>query len=281
MVGTKSLGDLRREIDDIDDRLHELILARTAVVRQIGAIKGVAAGSPLRPGREAEVLRRRLTHDLGGLSGAVYARIWRELIAAYCRLQGSLSVAVCATEKSVGYWDLARDHFGSATRMALHHAPGLVVREVAEGRAIVGLLPMPVFEEPDPWWRALRSVPRTPQVIAKLPFYEGDGGRLENLQAVVISKVPYDPSSDDATWLTIAAREMLSWRTLNDHVKKAGLDGRIIATLEERQGADYLIETAGFVTSGDARLVDLTRRLPSGARIDVIGSYARPFRPAP
>lgn len=251
-------------------------------MREIGGIKagGGGGGSAIRPGREAQVLRRRLAGDLGGLPATVYARIWRELIAAYCRLQGPLSVAVCAKEKSVGYWDVARDHFGSATRMTLHHAPGLVVREVAEGRATVGLLPVLVTEESDPWWRSLRGTPGEPQVMARLPFVDGGGPRFENLQAMVIAALPYDPSGDDLSWLTVKSSEVLSRRTLNDHVRVAGFDGSIIATIEERQTADYLIEAAGHIAADDPRLADLAKRLPRGCRIAVIGAYARPIKVA-
>ena len=52
----KDLDDLRREIDEIDEGIHDLLMRRTGVARRIGGIKG--AGPSLRPAREAEVLRR-------------------------------------------------------------------------------------------------------------------------------------------------------------------------------------------------------------------------------
>ena len=145
------LDALRREIDEIDARILEAIVARTAVVRRVGEAKG--GGPILRPGREAKVMRALLAGPDTGLPQPVVGRIWRELIAAYCRLQGKLEVAVCAPEKSVGYWDLARDHFGSATRMSLHKSPTVVLRAVSEGDATVGILPLPQDGEADPWWR--------------------------------------------------------------------------------------------------------------------------------
>ncbi|MSO65165.1 MAG: chorismate mutase [Alphaproteobacteria bacterium] len=281
-AGSKTLDDLRREIDGIDDRLHALILARTALVREVASVKAepgramAVPGAGMRPGREAEVLRRRLAADLGGLPATVFARIWRELIAAFCRLQGPLEVAVCTTEKSIGYWDLARDHFGSATRMSLHHAPGLVIRAVSGGAATVGLLPMPVAEEKDSWWRMLEGTPGSPHVIAKLPFCVNPG-RIENCQAMVIGCLPYDGSTDDLSWLSLAADAALSRRSLNDLVRRIGFAGQLIATYEEGGRADYLLETSGFVRRDDSRVVDLAKQLPSSSRVAVIGSYARPL----
>src|SRR5437868_7214440 len=57
----ESLADIRREIDRIDDGILELIAARLAVVERVRAYKagtGSLGASPIRPGREAQILRR-------------------------------------------------------------------------------------------------------------------------------------------------------------------------------------------------------------------------------
>ena len=42
-AGKPSLDDLRREIDDIDAALHDLLMRRTELVQRIGAAKGDSA----------------------------------------------------------------------------------------------------------------------------------------------------------------------------------------------------------------------------------------------
>lgn len=275
-----ALDDLRREIDAIDDSLHALIEKRTAVVRRIAEIKG--AGPVLRPGREARVLRKRLAQAAQDpLPGAVFARIWRELIAAYCRLQGPLQVAVCAPTKSVGYWDLARDHFGSATRMNLFHSPTLVLRAVSEGDGTVAILPMPRDDDDDPWWRHLGTGPEpAPRVVGRLPFTANPGARFEDLQAVVVARVAAEDSGDDVSWLVVAAEERLARRSLNDLVQAAGLDAHVLAGHDEAAagvGTFYLLEANGHVAAGDARLAALTQKLKSArGRVTPVGAYARP-----
>lgn len=273
---TTDLDALRREIDEIDARLLAAIAARTDVVRRVGAAKG--GGPILRPGREATVLRTLLAGTETGLPQPVVGRIWRELIAAYCRLQGPLEVAVCAPEKSVGYWDLARDHFGSATHMSLHKSPTVVLRAVSEGAATVGILPQPHDGEADPWWRYMSGGgDNMPRVIGRLPFVDNPGARFEDLQAMVVGCLPYDASGDDLSWLVVSTDEQISRRSLTDHLKAVDLGGRAISSFSERgTGDSYLFEVDGFVTAADPRLAAFAKRVGS-ARLSAAGSYARPF----
>ena len=271
------LDALRREIDEIDARILGAIVARTAVVRRVGEAKG--GGPVLRPGREAKVMRALLAGPDTGLPQPVVGRIWRELIAAYCRLQGKLEVAVCAPEKSVGYWDLARDHFGSATRMSLHKSPTVVLRAVSEGDATVGILPLPQDGEADPWWRYMSGgADNMPRVIGRLPFVDNPGARFEDLQAMVVACLPFDASDDDVSWLVVTTSEQISRRSLTDHLTAVNLGGRAITSFSESGTGDaHLFEVDGYVTPDDVRLKEFAERVGGNARLSAAGSYARPF----
>ena len=76
--------------------------------------------------------------------------MWRELLAATVRLQGAFTIAVFAPPEAPGYWDLARDHYGSHTPMLPYRTTSQVIRAVTEGQAAIGVLPMPEEAEPDP-----------------------------------------------------------------------------------------------------------------------------------
>ena len=135
-----TLDALRAEIDAIDDQLHRLIMQRAQVALSIGALKnshGPEAGF-MRPSREARLLRRLAAKEDGPLPKAVVIRLWREIIAGVLRLQGPFSLAVYAPEGANGYWDLARDHFGSLTPATAHDSPQQVLNAVTAGRASVG-----------------------------------------------------------------------------------------------------------------------------------------------
>lgn len=277
IIKNTELDALRREIDEIDTIILKAIVARTAVVRRVSAAKG--GGPILRPGREATVMRALLAGPDTGLPLSVVGRIWRELIASYCRLQGKLEVAVCAPEKSVDYWDLARDHFGSVTRMKLHKSPTVVLRAVSEGEATVGILPLPQDGEVDPWWRYMSGdADNMPRVIGRLPFVDNSSARSEGFQAVVVACLPFDASDDDVSWLVVTTSEQVSRRSLTDHLTAVNIGGRSITSFFGGVAGDaHLFEVDGYVMLDDARLKKLAERVGGNARLSAVGSFARPF----
>jgi len=124
-----ALNDLRRQIDEIDDGIHDLLMRRTEVAQRIGALKAGDA-TFLRPGREAMVLRRLLARHRGALPKALIVRIWREIFAAVTALQGSFAVAVYAPEGSFGYRNLARDQYGWRTPITAYRSAAQVLEAV-------------------------------------------------------------------------------------------------------------------------------------------------------
>ena len=126
---------LRRRIDEIDDRLQDLLIERMEIVSRVADSKQRSGGvAPHQPAREAEILRRLVARNNGALPAASLVRIWRELLAATTRMQGAFTVAVYAPPAAPGFWDIARDHYGSHTPMLTFGSATQVIRAVAEGQ---------------------------------------------------------------------------------------------------------------------------------------------------
>jgi chorismate mutase/prephenate dehydratase len=269
---------VRREIDALDDAIHDLIKRRVALVGRVAQAK--PGGLPIRTGREAEILRRLIHRHSGNLPPVVLVSIWRELMAALTRLQAPLAVALCAPQKSVGYWDLARFQFGSATPMSLHRSAAPVLRAVTEGRATVGVMPLPQEQEADPWWPHLvAETDGTPRVIARLPFVDSDAGRFESFGALVIAQAEPEPTGDDRALIVIEAEIEISRARLHELLKAAELDGDILATKRLGGSEDlWLIEIRGFVGVGDPRLANMVALANKTVRRAVaLGAYATPL----
>ena len=278
------LDDLRREIDAIDDAMHDLIMRRASVVETIGTVKRQASadGIAIRPAREAMIVRRLLDKHAGAFPAIVLVRMWRELLAGTTRMQGPFSVAVHAPEKSVGYWDLARDHYGSCTRMTLHQSAQRVVREVAQGHATIGVLAMPNDGQSDPWWPFLvASEAGAPRIVACLPFLANDAGRFEDLKALAIARAELQPTGDDVSLVAVEANLELSRARLRDILERAGLKTADMAVTEDANAPDqrlHLIRIEGFVESGDPRLAELQSLAGKAVRRVIgLGGYAAPI----
>ena len=282
-----TLGSLRREIDKIDTAIHDLLMRRSEVVGRIDAVKkrGSALPTGMRPGREAKVIRRLITRHRGALPAVVVARLWRELISAFTRLQGPLTAAVCAPEMSVGYWDLARAHFGSTTPMALHRSPFVVLREVARGEATVGVLPMPESDDVDPWWPLLAAETENKlKIISRLPFVEDESSRFEDLSAMVVSQMPQDNTDDDRSLIVIAANARISRASINELLQSVALSGRSVTALDRREDRPewlHLVEVEGYLADNDPKIESLIKGGRGRIRrVVVIGGFANPIRTA-
>ncbi|GLQ05305.1 chorismate mutase [Sneathiella chinensis] len=276
---------MRAEIDRLDDELLGVLEKRVSIVSDIAAAKKDDGRSlAFRPGREAQVLRRILETHSSDLPGAVIARIWREMISAVCRLQKPHRVSVTAPEKSVGYWDLARSHFGSATPMSLHVSPTVVLREVSTDPATLGVLPW-MNAEKDSWWVHLAQGGETvPKILAALPFSPNQGGAFEDLNALVIGQSQPEPSGNDTSLMVLVTSEEVSRARLNDIIGKADLPGHCIDSRSpEVEEGDWLhlFEMPEFVSDDDERLSRLMALAGEGAiKVVILGAYAVPLSEA-
>jgi chorismate mutase len=293
--GNATLDDLRGEIDEIDGAIHDLLMRRAALAEHIGAAKDDSASAGrsaayLRPGREAAVLRRLVARHSGSFPLPSLVRLWREIMSSLLRLQGPFSVAVFTVTDNPGpwpgYWDLARDHYGSTTPMIACQSPGQVLREVTEGRATVGVLPFPEEGEAAPWWPFVaNSRDNAPKVFARLPFLastQGAGGPARGqVSAVAIACLTPEDTGDDRSLLTVELGEELSRARLIGALTSAGLAPHWQATGPSHSGQGgglYLIETMGFVAPDDRRLMKLAETLGSALnRVTVLGAYPSPI----
>ncbi|HEX6958428.1 MAG TPA: chorismate mutase [Ferrovibrio sp.] len=280
-----SLADLRREIDVLDDQIQDLLRRRAEAVRRVAATKqsqgSLDNGAFLRPGREAQILRRLMERHRQGLPPAALVRIWREMISALYDLQAPLKVAVHAPNKSAARWDLARDFYGSTTPMQLCNTATAVMRAISAHPMTLGVMAPPEEGERESWWPMLAGRANdTPRVIAKLPFVPNPRGRLAELGAFVIARTPPEESGEDCTLVVVVANEEApSMARLSTLLAQAGLDGRVLAQQHGAGdgGSRMLVEIPGFMAEGDARLAALIAAEP-GLIADavVIGAYPVP-----
>src|SRR4051794_33913721 len=172
-LATHRLLALRAELDRVDDALHDLLMRRAEVVAQVGAL-GAKGRVPLRPGREAAIIRRLLARHHGGLAPSVIVRIWRELLAGTTSQQRPLLITVGEPASGPSLLALTREHFGALTPVSARPTPAEAVRDVSSGAATAAVLPAPVEGEAAAaaWWTALMQQDDARiHIVAQLPFW--------------------------------------------------------------------------------------------------------------
>jgi chorismate mutase len=264
-----ALGALRTEIDRLDDQIHDLVMRRAAVVAELANSRVKGGASPLRPGREAMILRRLLGRHAGALPGGAVVRLWREIFGASSAMQGGFTVALHARRPEDAR--LARDHFGGAIPIRPLPSAARALAAVAAGEAQVAVLPLPEEGEPaeQAWWTGL-DAPRL-QVAARLPFWAAKGESPP--EALAVSLGAPDPSGADRSLLRIEMAEDRGRAQLVAALAAAGLPPRSLLLRRDGGVVRALAELDGVVAEGDPRL----SALPV-ARVLPLGFYAVPER---
>jgi len=277
---TANLERLRREIDRIDDQIHDLLMSRVGLVEQIAGAKA-PGGIALRPGREVQVLRRLVARHKGALPKLALVRIWREMMGALVGLQQPFTIAVYQPERGAGYIDLARNHFGVVWPQIVHLTPGHVVRMVADGQATVGVVPLPNANDAEPWWLSLTSdAENLPRVVGRLPVLsqEAAPGRPEPLEALVVACRDHDETGEDRSFVAVESDPDISRDRLRAAFTAAKLDlVNVVATHRSEGVWRHLVEVDGHVTRADERLAELVGAKDPVTHVSVIGGYAVPL----
>lgn len=265
------LAALRRRIDAIDDRLHDLLLERARVVEEVGRVKRQGDGSYFRPGREAQVLRRLIARHSGSFPRPALVRIWREIMSGATAMQDQLNVAV-----SQDCWDLARDHFGSVTPLLPLPDAAETILAIIEGRAALGVLPVAGDEMAAPWWLDLVAAAEPkPRVVARLPFGAIGNAAGTVADAFVVAAMEPEASGDDCTLIAVVADS--GGTDLTAAFRDANFDATPLARVATAKGAAHLVEVGHALAPQDRRLGSVHDRLGPGVRLTWLGLYARPL----
>ena len=263
-----TLSAVRAQLDAIDDAMHDLLMQRAGIVDSLAASRVKAGSTILRPGREADILRRLLVRHQGPLPPAALVRVWRELFAASIAQQGGFSVSVY--ERDAAMARLVPEHFGGLTAVRTYPTPARALAAVTRGEASVAVLPFP--EDADSpemeWWPALNA----PQlsVVARLPFFsEGE----PEADALVVAPGAPDASEQDRSLLLLESDSEQSRGQLLSTLAGAAITARLVLVRRAPGISRFLIEADGLIMPNDARLA----ALPFD-RARLLGAYAAPLR---
>jgi len=281
MGAGQSLDDVRREIDAIDDSIHDLIMRRTALVEKVRDLKRDSA-IKIRPSREAEIIHRLLHRHKGNFPRRELVALWRQLICATLPFEGPFSVAVYVPEAASGYRDLARDHFGAFTPMSRHGSVRAVIETVSRQDATVGVLPLPRQDNTDPWWRHLVTERAdAPRIVARLPYTGLANGTNEGPEALVICPVGVRSTGRDRFFLAVDSEKRLGLSQFRATLEEIGFVVTFSALWREEQGLRtwvYLAEVDGYVADDHQGLGEIQEALgPRVNRIVRLGGYAVPL----
>src|SRR5260221_9881061 len=123
-----SLGDLRKEIDRIDEAMHGVLMERGEIINRLISVKKTQeSGSAFRPAREADMMRRLVQRHKGILPLDTAESILRVIIATFTHVQAPFSVHADLSAGDAMMRDSARFHFGFTVPFVPHVGAARVV----------------------------------------------------------------------------------------------------------------------------------------------------------
>jgi chorismate mutase len=195
-----SLGELRKEIDRIDETMHRLLMERGDIIdRLIATKKTQESGSAFRPAREADMMRRLVQRHKGILPLDTAESIWRVIIATFTYVQAHFSAHADLSAGDAPMRDSVRFHFGFTVPFVAHVGSASVVEAVSESKGDLGLVPAFATRHSGAWWSAL-EFNNAPKIIARLPFVD-PADHPAPLDVFVISRASPDAMVTEVeTW---------------------------------------------------------------------------------
>jgi chorismate mutase-like protein len=250
------LQAIRNRIDEIDERVHRLLIERSGVIAELIRIKGVSkSGAAFRPDREADMMRRLAARHAGGLPLPTVEHIWREVITAFTAMQAPFAVAVAPADDPLAFRDLIRFNFGFAVPLEACASAAAAVARVRQSQNDVAVIPVAAGGR---WWDGLAGT-RAPHIFARLPFIELHDHPAA-VPAYVVGPPLKEPLRPDIRVVAVADRPDLD-------AALGPLGGRIVARAEGEALAE-------LPAAADLSALGSAGGLPVGAMRELGGFYA-------
>lgn len=285
-MSKSSVEEIRKQIDSMDNKIHDLLMKRAELVLKIGDFKRMNNIQVVQPDREMRMVRRLLGRHGGPLPKEAVVRIWRELVGAVSLLQTGLKVAVTAADDASGilYWDMAKDYFSSVLPMQkVSNALG-TLGLVREGDVTFGVVPWPdaMKEGTQPWWPYLMAEQgeKPMRIVGRLPLgnRSSQSGMNEG-KALVIARLSFDPSDDDRSFILFDLQNDISRARIVDKIESRGLKALSLFSHRTADGqrAFHLLEVDDYLAVDDERLEGIVELFgDADARHLVVGGYPVP-----
>ncbi len=254
----QTLAGVRERIDEIDEALLELLRERFAASHAVKALKsgnGDLTSTPIRPAREALLMRRLLDLRQDPLPSEVMVRLWRLIVTSSTLVQADARVHCSQMTNSLSRLrDMISIHYGQIPIME-HDSDADAIAAAAAGFAAIAIV------VPDSGWLSSPGVSALGkrQVIGTLPFFDGDG----RPDLLVIGEAFDEPTGQDETLIYSTGRLPRDFD---------------LAPLWELEltGGGLLTSLPGFLSGAEAPLVGVKQGNDALA-LTVLGRYPSPI----
>ncbi|NBV07124.1 MAG: hypothetical protein EBS06_07840 [Proteobacteria bacterium] len=287
----EALLALRQEIDDVDDKIIQLLKQRMQIINRVGDLKKNSNERFfIRANREADMIKNLLLKADATFPKSAIVSIWRKIISAANMHEQSLKIAVHNPNKIADYSYLLREYYYDAVPIQTHDSATNIVSELERGEAQIGIFALPQSSEikdkndiAENWWISLANNKSGIKIFAKIPFVEFKNPPENNFSKInlvaLAIKEAEKSSADNSLFYLEIKKEILPSQILAE-LAKQGLKAVILKSTKLPQVDDvifYLLELTGFHSEESVAIKNFSK---SNIRpyTKFLGSYALPIK---
>lgn len=136
-----NLPDIRKKIDELDQKIISLLNERTDLALKVGRLKAEAGKEIYAPERESEIYQKIDAQPEGMLPKEALKSIYREIMSASLSLEKPVTIAYLGPEATFTHLS-ALSKFGTSVRYFPASSIHQVFQEVEQKRADYGVIPV-------------------------------------------------------------------------------------------------------------------------------------------
>jgi chorismate mutase len=287
----QALLALRQEIDDVDNKIIELLKQRMQIINRVGDLKKNSNEKFfIRANREADMIKNLLLKADATFPKSAIVSIWRKIISAANMHEQSLKIALHNPKNISDYSYLLREYYYDAVPIQTHDSATNIVSELEKGEAQIGVFALPqALDNQDKsdisenWWISLANNKSGIKIFAKIPFVELENSSENNLNKinlVALAIKEAEQSSADNSLFYLEIKKEISRSQILAAFTEQGLKAVILKSTKLPQVDDvifYLVELTGFYSEESAAIKNFSK---SKIRpyTKFLGSYALPIK---
>lgn len=130
----QKLQNIRQTIDNIDNKITELLKTRSLLIPEVAKIKD-SWKQKIAFKRELEQKHLINNRDFGLYNKLAMQKIWREIIGATLQIECKLTVALfkassSSLENDFNLWEVAKDHFGVSSNLLIYNNLNNIIQDI-------------------------------------------------------------------------------------------------------------------------------------------------------
>jgi len=285
-----TLNQYRSEIDNIDEKILQLLEERMQIVNKVRKIKHENGEKFfIKSAREADMIKNLVIKANNILPSSTIVNIWRKLITSSNMVEQPISVALHNPNKTSEYNYLVQEYYADFVPITNHDSVNNVVLEIEKNTSQIAIFALPLSNKEnniddfgEDWWINLANNKAGLKVFAKIPAIElsnqeKQSGTTPELVAMAIKKP--EKSMQDNSLFCIELSNAISKSQLFSALSDSKINGKILKSTKLKQVDDitfYLVEANVFFDENSPEIKTFAKSKIKPF-IKILGVYPTPI----